>query len=755
MDSAIPIKQEVICEDEDDTRNSDNEKAGESDLKLFCTPDIHVDSASIESPISLQNVNENIDMRSRLLGFGLAKTSKRRHNVLSLEAKLELIKKLEDGETVTSLSRQYNVGRATIFDIKNKKDSIISFATKLGNEAELKTRKTVRNKLSSRRLAMRSPADASNTNNAVSETSCVSEAFPSPVSSDTSENSHAQSTASKGSSQAAGTSKISDDGKPSSSNPNTALCVFEATPSKRKHHVLSIETKIEIIQRLERGESGAVLAPLYNIGRATISDIKSKKDSILMFASKLKSEDGLKKRKTMRKANDTSLEDAVYMWYIQKLSQGEVVTGPLLCEKAKELNSKLRGPSDFKASTGWLKNFRSRHGIKQIQNEMDTFAVDSADANSFLQSYLDLLQQEGYSRDDIYVADETSVDWQTMPENSLVYQRLAAEMTPERVTVLVCSNSSWNHALPLLMIGKVKWKKCFGKISCLPLIYKWQRSGWMDSEIFMEWYAKEFVPNVKRERELAGKFGKVLLLLDSATFHPAADMLNIVDENFKVMFLPPNVTALAHPMDQSVIKRLKWNFKKQVLRRLLLATDDEDSLVNFQRKLSLKECCYMLADAWGTLAEQHMRDTWKKQWGHPNEREDPAASRGDENDLKEFAELFKALPGFSRCTLENAREWLKIDAFDPGEQMLDEDEIVTSVKAGEDSDVPSDEDGEDEESQESSSFRYPSHPEAFNALDTAMEWCERQGECSPDQLLLLKRLRDLAARKIWISTDEK
>ncbi|GFX31894.1 uncharacterized protein TNCV_3408091 [Trichonephila clavipes] len=36
---------------------------------------------------------------------------------------------------------------------------------------------------------------------------------------------------------------------------------------------------------------------------------------------------------------------------------------------------------------------------------------------------------------------------------------------------------------------------------------------------------------------------------------------------------------------------------------------------------------------------------------------------------------------------------------------------------------------------------------AFSALETAMEWYEQQSECCPTQLLLLKRIRDLAAKK--------
>lgn len=51
-------------------------------------------------------------------------------------------------------------------------------------------------------------------------------------------------------------------------------------PPKRKHKTLSIQQKSEIIERLNRGESGKVLAAEYGVGRSTICDIKKKKPKI-------------------------------------------------------------------------------------------------------------------------------------------------------------------------------------------------------------------------------------------------------------------------------------------------------------------------------------------------------------------------------------------------------------------------------------------------------------------------------------------
>jgi len=137
--------------------------------------------------------------------------------------------------------------------------------------------------------------------------------------------------------------------------------------SKRKRNVLTVEKKIEILGKLDKGETSSSLATFYNVGKATISDIKKNRESITSFVSTMDSADGAKKRKVMMDARDTNLDAALSTWFTQKRSLGEPISGPLLCEKALDLNEKLGGLEDFKASSGWLNRFKSRHGIRELK----------------------------------------------------------------------------------------------------------------------------------------------------------------------------------------------------------------------------------------------------------------------------------------------------------------------------------------------------------------------------------------------------
>ncbi|PRD35224.1 UNVERIFIED_CONTAM: hypothetical protein NCL1_12189 [Trichonephila clavipes] len=70
--------------------------------------------------------------------------------------------------------------------------------------------------------------------------------------------------------------------------------------------------------------------------------------------------------------------------------------------------------------------------------------------------------------------------------------------------------------------------------------------------------------------------------------------------------------------------------------------------------------------------------------------------------------------------------------------------IVTSVQ--EESDPVDDETDEDKKNNNESS-KGLSNADTFSALQTAMKWYEQQSECCPTQVLMLKRIRDLAAKK--------
>ena len=91
------------------------------------------------------------------------------------------------------------------------------------------------------------------------------------------------------------------------------------------------------------------LANEFGIGLSTISDIKKSADSIVKCISSFENIGDTRSRKTLRAAFDDKLDEAVFLWFLQKRSSGQPISGPILCEKALHFNGLMGGNDRFKA----------------------------------------------------------------------------------------------------------------------------------------------------------------------------------------------------------------------------------------------------------------------------------------------------------------------------------------------------------------------------------------------------------------------
>ena len=120
------------------------------------------------------------------------------------------------------------------------------------------------------------------------------------------------------------------------------------------------------------------------------------------------------------------------------------------------------------------------------------------------------------------------------------------------------------------MIGKFAKPRCFKNVNmnALPVIYKSQRNAWKNSEIFAEWFKKDFVPAVKRHQRAQNiRSPKALLLMDNCSAHP--EQLKTRDGSVTCMFLPPNTTSLIQPMDQGVLQAMKNRYNRKLLQEVI------------------------------------------------------------------------------------------------------------------------------------------------------------------------------------------
>uniref|UniRef100_A0A1B6KPH3 DDE-1 domain-containing protein n=1 Tax=Graphocephala atropunctata TaxID=36148 RepID=A0A1B6KPH3_9HEMI len=138
----------------------------------------------------------------------------------------------------------------------------------------------------------------------------------------------------------------------------------------------------------------------------------------------------------------------------------------------------------------------------------------------------------------------------------------------------------------------------------------------------------------------------------------------------------------------TVIEIINRHYRKQFLRKLLVEGKEKGVLAN-HKKLNLKDCPYMVAEAWSLVKAVILRCAWNKLKGMSTEEEKKKQTNEkkaqkkereeteDEDDLS-LEELRKILL-CSEDSAEDVGERMVCDSSDPGFQILNDDELIESV----------------------------------------------------------------------------
>lgn len=145
------------------------------------------------------------------------------------------------------------------------------------------------------------------------------------------------------------------------------LFVFKMS-EKRKRVVLTIQEKLDIIEKIEQGGSVKLISANYGIGETTARDIKRNKDKIMAYVNNSNLSVELTERKSMKLSTYKELDKALLKWYNKQRAQGNYVSGVNCAKQAKLLSNSLGMQGDFNASSGWLARFRKRYGIKKFDS---------------------------------------------------------------------------------------------------------------------------------------------------------------------------------------------------------------------------------------------------------------------------------------------------------------------------------------------------------------------------------------------------
>lgn len=226
-------------------------------------------------------------------------------------------------------------------------------------------------------------------------------------------------------------------------------------------------------------------------------------------------------------------------------------------------------------SMSWWKSFITRHKnltLRDPETLSHTRIIGGSDA--ILEKYFDLLEKtidEAKLNDrpcQIFNLDETGFPLSPKPPK-IVSRK--GEKHPScvtgndkcQITVLSCCNAGGYIIPPLVIFDRKTLKLELTEGEVPGTMYALSDSGWMDSEIFENWFTNHFLVYVPPSRP-------ILLLMDGHSSHFSPVFVNkAAEEQIIVFCLPPNSTHKTQPLDKGVFGPLKRIWREECHSYLL------------------------------------------------------------------------------------------------------------------------------------------------------------------------------------------
>ena len=220
---------------------------------------------------------------------------------------------------------------------------------------------------------------------------------------------------------------------------------------------------------------------------------------------------------------------------------------------------------------GWWDSFRRRHPeVSLRQAEPLSYARAAANNPKIIEKYFDLLAEtieiNGLTQrpGQIFNCDETGMPLVHKPPKvvSHVQQHPYAVTSGDKsqITVLACASAS-GYTIPPMVVFDRKHLQADMTVGEIPgTFYGLSPSGWMDAELFEEWFSSHFLVHVPSIRPL-------LLLLDGHASHYNPTFLKLAAEEGIIVFcLPPHTTHLLQPLDNGAFASLKDHWRNECQR---------------------------------------------------------------------------------------------------------------------------------------------------------------------------------------------
>ena len=221
-------------------------------------------------------------------------------------------------------------------------------------------------------------------------------------------------------------------------------------------------------------------------------------------------------------------------------------------------------------TNGWWERFRKRNPCLTLRTAVPLSYVRAiAQDKVVIERYYDLLEDtlidHGLLNDPIRIfnCDETGLPLSPKPlkvvcEIGNKNPSCITGDTKSQVSVLVCTSAAGYVLPPYVIFDRKTLNKDLTQEEVPGTVYGLSSSGWMDTELFKEWFLNHFLNYAPSSRPL-------ILLMDGHSSHFCPEMIRTAaDEGIVLFTLPPHTTHLLQPLDKGPFGPLKVEWRKTV-----------------------------------------------------------------------------------------------------------------------------------------------------------------------------------------------
>jgi hypothetical protein len=431
--------------------------------------------------------------------------------------------------------------------------------------------------------------------------------------------------------------------------------------------VFSVEKKYDILRMREKGATRRMIQEKYhNASQSILDNIYAGHEVIKkLFDAKKSSISHSRKRKWL---HVTDLERVVRQLYLRCRQNRIQMTGEEIRKKAQEINEKLKGPPDFKASFIWLKKFKFRHRFTEDNVKKDLPIQNKDTVETYKTDFNKLLKDGEFALENVYNVVYTVILWKAVPEKTLIFSHAKKvgkqKMMGDHISVLLCANATGCHKLPALIIGSIaETLRLYNmNTSAFSIIYRANAHGWMNRKIFSEWYRNYFLQSVIKRQLKKGRRQKTLLLLDNTKLMHDLNDLNGKDKFVTVTSIPLNISPLRQPMNCGIIASFKRKYRRELMQTLatLPLCNTEDVLIDMHEKLDMWDCCRIVHSAWVYVDDDILKNAWDGLLKRDISWSEQYGSKMQHDTVK-TVEWFNRLPGCEQCDEATVLNWFDCD----------------------------------------------------------------------------------------------